>query len=434
MTITIRTLTCALVGAFAFSAQAFAEDPYPRLGGTYISSPQNYDDPAYQKKLAKVAVSVLSIYPGWEKSHGSMDTVAKNIKAMNPNTRVFVYVIAESFYDPTPVAWTEWASKVNKENWWLRSGSSKVLSDFGHDTYVLNVSTQGRKDSSGNLFGQWYASYVTNMFVKPNPALDGLYTDNMFWKPRRDGDWNLDGKVDSQNDATVQKWYRGGNRLYAEALKKAAPGKLQLANLADWIQPQAVLTEYEGVFNGGILEGMIGKSYSVESRNSWAEMMKGYRKAMAALAAPKLGIFTQAGNPTDYQAMRYGLTSTLMDNGYYYFFDNAKSYTGVVWFDEYDAKLGAATSTPSTKAYQNGVYRRDFENGIALVNPKGNGTQEVTLEGDFIKLKGSQDSSVNNGQTVRKVTLKDRDGIILMRKNPVKRPQAPAAVTIETAG
>jgi hypothetical protein len=423
------------VGALAFTAQAFAaEDPFPRIGGTYISSPQNYDDPSYQKDLAKVDVSILSIYPGWEKTHGSMDKVAKNIKAMNPNTRVFVYVIAESFYDPTPVAWTEWAAKVNKEKWWLLSGSSKVLSDFGHDTYVLNVSTQGRKDSSGNLFGQWYANYVTNLFVKPNPTLDGLYTDNMFWKPRRDGDWNLDGKVDSQNDATVQKWYRGGNRLYAEALKKAAPGKLQLANLADWIQPQAVLTEYNGVFNGGILEGMIGKSYSVETRNGWAEMMKGYRKAMAALAAPKLAIFTQAGNPTDYQAMRYGLTSTLMDDGYFYFFNEKKSYTGVVWFDEYDAKLGAATSSPATKAYQNGVYRRDFENGIALVNPKGNGPQEVTLEGDFVKLKGTQDSGVNNGQTVRKVTLKDRDGIILMRKNPVKRPAAPGGVTIETAG
>jgi len=429
MTITIRTPSCALVGALAFSTHAFAEDPFPRLGGTYISSPQNYDDATYQKNLAKVDVSILSIYPGWEKTHGSMETVAKNIKAINPNTRVFVYVIAESFYDPTPVAWSAWATKVNAEKWWLLSSGSKVLSDFGHDTYVLNVATTGRKDASGNTFGQWYANYVTGLFIKPNPTLDGLYTDNMFWKPRRDGDWNLDGKVDSQNDATVQKWYRGGNRLYADALKKAAPGKLQLAYMADWIQPQAVLTEYNGVFNGGILEGMIGKSYSVETRNGWGEMMKGYRKAMAALAAPKLGIFTQAGSPTDYQAMRYGLTSCLMDDGYFYFFDNSKGYTGVVWFDEYDAKLGAATSTPSTTAWQNGVYRRDFENGIALVNPRGNGQQTVDLGGTFKRISGKQDPTVNRSATVTSVTLKDRDGIILMRDKPLKRPAAPTMIT-----
>jgi len=54
---------------------------------------------------------------------------------------------------------------------------------------------------------------------------------------------------------------------------------------------------------------------------------------------------------------------------------------------------------------------------------------EVTLEADFIKLKGTQDPTVNNGATVRKVTLKDRDGIVLMRVKPVKRPAPPASVT-----
>ena len=54
---------------------------------------------------------------------------------------------------------------------------------------------------------------------------------------------------------------------------------------------------------------------------------------------------------------------------------------------------------------------------------------EVTLEADFIKLKGTQDPTVNNGATVRKVTLKDRDGIVLMRPTPMKRPAAPTMIT-----
>jgi hypothetical protein len=78
------------------------------------------------------------------------------------------------------------------------------------------------------------------------------------------------------------------------------------------------------------------------------------------------------------------------------------------------------------------VYRRDFEKGIALVNPKGNGTQTVTFDSDFYTLKGTQAPSVNTGALVRTVTLKDRDGIILLRKTPAKRPNPPGAITPQT--
>jgi hypothetical protein len=157
-------------------------------------------------------------------------------------------------------------------------------------------------------------------------------------------------------------------------------------------------------------------------------MMKGYRKVMAALAAPKLGICSWAGSMTDYQGMRYGFASCAMDDGYFAFSDTSHHYYGAPHFDEFDAKLGAAVSAPSTSAWQSGVYRRDFAGGIVLVNPKGNGTRTVTLEGDFVKLKGTQDATVNNGATVRQVTLKDRDGIVLMRKVAITRPAPPGDI------
>jgi hypothetical protein len=344
---------------------------------------------------------------------------------------VFNYVIGEGLQDPVNVAWLDLEAKVNSVNWWVYTSglaSSKVLTDFGHGVYVLNISNQSKKDSSGQTFGQWFAGYAATEFATPNPTLDGLFTDNVFWKPRRDGDWNMDGKIDSQSDPTVQGWYRAGYRLYADALKKAMPGKLQLANVADWGQSGAVITEYKGVWNGGVLEHMIGKTYSIETV-SWAALMKQYRTTMDALAAPKLGVFQQDGNVTDYRGMRYGLASCMMDDGYYSFNDLSHENYGVPWFDEFDAKLGAAMSKPQTAAWQSGVYRRDFEKGIVLVNPKGNGSREVTLEGDFIKLKGTQDPKVNDGSTVRKVTLQDRDGIILMRVKPLKRPAAPGSIT-----
>ena len=66
------------------------------------------------------------------------------------------------------------------------------------------------------------------------------------------------------------------------------------------------------------MESIIGQSYSYETQG-WAVMMNAYKIIMNATRAPGYQIFAQDGTTTDYQGMRYGLTSCLMDNAYYYF-------------------------------------------------------------------------------------------------------------------
>ena len=158
-------------------------------------------------------------------------------------------------------------------------------------------------------------------------------------------------------------------------------------------------------------------------------MMNEYRKAMGALAPPALAMFAMVGSATDYQNLRYGLASCLMDDGYFVY-NSSDSYNDLPWFDEYNANLGTATTAPSKSAWQKGVYRRDYTNGIALVNPKGNGTQTLTLDGTYRRINGSQAPNVNNGQTTTSVTLQDRDGIILMRLNTIPVPMAPTSLVI----
>ena len=106
------------------------------------------------------------------------------------------------------------------------------------------------------------------------------------------------------------------------------------------------------------------------------------------------------------------------------------AYDTVNWFDEFSASLGQSVSSPPTSAWQNGVYRRDFASGIALVNPKGNGPQTVKLETSFVKIKGTQAPSINNGSTVTSVSLADRDGIVLLRQAPVTQPNPPTSLKI----
>ena len=162
-------------------------------------------------------------------------------------------------------------------------------------------------------------------------------------------------------------------------------------------------------------------------------MMRQYRVIMASLASPKLAMFHQNGSSTDYQSFRYGFASCLMDDAYYYFSNN-NSYSQLVWFDEYDAKLGQAVSAPPTTAWSKGVYRRDFDNAIVLVNPKGNGAQSVVLEQDVQRLSGTQAPSVNSGALIpagQAIQLADRDGIVLMRTAAVARPAAPPTVSVQ---
>ena len=45
----------------AISASAADSPPFPRLAGVNIGGPHDYDDPAYQAKLAKLNLSLLAI-------------------------------------------------------------------------------------------------------------------------------------------------------------------------------------------------------------------------------------------------------------------------------------------------------------------------------------------------------------------------------------
>jgi hypothetical protein len=414
-------------------------DPFPRLGGVLIGSPHDYWKPEYQKQIAKTDVAVLNIYPGWGGSAGtSMQKVITNVKAMNPRAKLFLYVMAHNLKNPPYEAFAEIHSNVVKNNWWLDRGkdgpAGLISSVYADDFYVINTTTYSKRDASGKNYVQWFAGYATQKFATPSPAAAGLYTDEFIWRPYQNGDWNRDGKIDSKEDPKVQKWFRDGYRQYIDALNKGMPGKMQLVNAADWGDPSSQLAEYDQLVQGGILESIIGRNWSFETRLGFDGMMKAYRKTMAAFKEPKLGIFTQAGDPKDYQAFRYGFASCLMDDAYYYFNNQNKTYYGVNWFDEFNHKLGAPTKAqPPTTAWSQGVYRRDFEYGIALVNPKGNGTKTVTLETDFMTIKGTQAPAVNTGLLVRKVTLKDRDGIILLRKGVKPRPpQSPTDVVVET--
>jgi hypothetical protein len=410
----------ALVQMHAAVAQS-TSPTFPRVGGYLISgSVQSaFGTTSYQQQVAKLGVAVIGLYPGWSSGGFNMQSAAAAVKAVNPNIKLTTYTNLMEFepgvgssgsaYSPMWVA-------VNANNWFLRTQWPN-----GGITDADGLSQQGINEATLRYL-QWRAGWTaTNEFGGSN--WDGIYLDNVFYQPRLSADYNQSGASQSAS-AAAQSW-RNGYAAYVPLLKAALPGASQQVwgNTADWADGS--ISGYNQLLNGGVIESIIGQSYSYESQG-WAVMMNAYKIIMNATIASGYQIFSQDGTASDYQGMRYGLTSCLMDNAYYYLNVNNSV---ISWFDEFDANLGPATSAPysagTMTAYQKGVYRRDFQNGIALVNPKGNGPQTVTLETTYKHLSGTQVPSVNNGQSVTSVTLNDRDGVILLRTTAQAVPDSP---------
>jgi hypothetical protein len=430
-----RSLLSGLLAVAAFAQMhAASAQSFPRIGAYLLGHPQDYDQ--QETQIAKLGVVVLGMYRGWRGASGQTpQQVIAAIKAINPNIKVFIYTDINELQYPIPfrLGANSDVIPIDTNRWWLyTSGTSgsMVPSSFGNGLYEINTTTYSKVNSGGQNYLAWRAARDNSVFVTPNPSVDGLYLDNVFWAPRVDGDWTLSGTTQLHTNATTQQIFRDGMVKYITSLKEViGSGKYVIGNVADW--GGNAITGYEGLLAGGVMESIIGQKYSYESWDGWAGMMAYYTKVMQAMAAPQLVIFAQDGSPTDYQGMRYGMCSALLGDAYYYYDQGGKgrmNYSKYITFDEFSSDLGAALSAPlvfpGAAAWQKGVYRRDFHNGIALVNPKGNGRQTVTLETSYKHLKGTQDPAVNNGQTVTEVILNDRDGVILLRMNPQAVPTA----------
>src|SRR5262249_46048687 len=127
-----------------------------------------------------------------------------------------------------------------------------------------------------------------------------------------------------------------------------------------------------------------------------------------------------------------------------------KSGNDAYYYPEYTLNLGRATTAVATdiSSYSwNGVYRRDYQNGLVLVNPGktsitldlGGTYQNVTATGGGVLTDASLDASGNyigghlNYAPVTQVTLAPGTAAILMKNGPVSAVTAPSNFTA-TAG
>jgi hypothetical protein len=279
------------------------------------------------------------------------------------------------------------------------------------------------------------------------PCWSGIHSDNWIytaigasWFYGSNLDTNQDGKVD--DETTLSRDWANGLTRVGELLRTYLPGMVVGGNGA-WYRPDLYKgTDPKGwlkAANYTVVEHLESYSSSavLTSESSWLNYKdpRGQPRYIGVLQWAtdlngKLLLWTQGSpntpaamqRPDVLRSMRWGLTHSLMTGAYYELLGNfyGNSHDCRWWFDEYDGGQGVrrrgylGQPLGAYKKLADGVYRRDFQNGIAI-NNSSDDPQTIQLGGTFTKIKGTQDPTLNDGSTVTSVTIPGNDGIILLR-------------------
>lgn len=388
---------------------------FPKLFGMNIGK-KHYDDENYQRLLSKYDMVILGFYRGWEKSRNTtIEEVTFKIKKNNPYIKIGQYTILNEFVDNRKdEAKRDIIEKLDKESWWLvNSNNEKLQWTRKYAAFEVNFTEFTKEDESGRRFPEWLAERNYNVFFKNNVNFDIWYLDNLFYQPRVvSADWKRRGYNELSSNEQIQKAYRKGYIAYLQKAKELAPNIIFIANADNDLNYEEYKYQFQGVF----LEGLMGYSWSLETWAGWEKMMERYHNVFQFLLHPKIVVFHVIGNPKDKKFFRYAYTSCLMNDGHFSFSDINEEYSSVVWFKEFDFKLGSPIEEPQTKPWKDGVYRREYENGIVYVNPSKKpfildnekGLRSSSSEEEVINIKKNQSSDKN-------IFINSKDGIILYK-------------------
>ncbi len=337
----------------------------------------------------------------------SLDAI-KRIKQLNPDIILLAYItpqeIKKDAMTGSSVMRRKLASGIS-DSWYLSDVGNNKLT-FWPGTWMLNVADNAPL-ANGMRFNQYLAQFVSQEILSTG-LWDGVFYDNAWkdvkWLTGDTVDLNKDGLIDSDIDT---HWQQGMRAIYQETRRMTGGRYVLVGN--------ATSDAYKNDLNGIMLE-------SFPSFLGWQQAMKTYLANQNGETKPRFMIINvntgNTGKNTNYKKVRFGLASTLLLDGYYSFDFGDKDHGQTWWYDEYSVDLGnplgSAISLNNKNQFEEDVWRREYENGIAIVNPT-NESQMIDLGADYEKIKGSQDVAINNGSIINQVSLDSKDGLVMLR-------------------
>ena len=397
-----KTLYRSIVGIFiglfvsVFCYFSYFAKSAPILANYYL----RWDLPTEEiANLAKWDLLILDM----ENQVSSPDKI-KKIRQLNPDIKILAYVTSQEIKNGNLGVMRTKLKNGISDSWYLRRSNGDKIS-FWPGTTMLNP-TNVSPVAGGQRWNDYLSSFMTNEVLSTG-LWDGIFYDNAWgdltWFTGSNVDLNLDGQPDSDIN---KHWNTGMTRLFNLTRDLSGAKYVIVGN--------AMTREYANDLNGMMYENF--------QNHIWRDVMYAIKTEMAGSLKPRIiiinGNANNTGNKQTYQNMRYGLGSALIGGAYYSYDDGDQSHSQTWWYDEYDVNLGNPTGEASTinggTQIKEDVWRRDYENGLALVNSTGN-AQIVNLGEDYEKIIGKQDPSVNDGSIVDKINLNARDGVILRK-------------------
>lgn len=342
--------------------------------------------------------------------------------------KVLQYVAFQEMYERGG-AYNTYQDKLDGElgpngvgDWNLRDVAGNKIQDFG-GADLVNISDLTTADGDGKRWPEWLVGQYDTDFNN-HVAYDGVFIDVFGIQPRQSGDWQEDGVEEHPTDPNAIIWYTEGHIDFLARWRAAHPSSEFLIGCnSGWMDASAiplnVPSGYQGSMQYGLMEAVAGLGSSFETWSGWETILNEYARINPMFTEGVALHFI--GSLTDWQMVRYGLCTALMQNGFFAYSQDLSYAVNPIWADEFDLAgtatskyLGEQVDDPQTTFWLQGVWRRRFAGGVAFVNPKDNGPQTVAVGPGLKSFFGPQDSTTNNGLSKSSITLQERDGIILV--------------------
>ena len=385
-----------------FSGKAATQtdpDKYVRTANYFLLSGTALDTAEARKTLPKFDLLVLPV------EAQAYNQNFAHARRLNPDIIILAYVVSTSWND---LFWNDPVHQKMRSgiqnDWWLLDGAGNKTSNWPGLT-LLNLNSP---------YNDYLANFVANEVI-PTGLWDGVFYDDVGEGITHAGpvDVNRDGVADERSSAD-QLWRDGYAKLVANTRQHIGPSPLIITNGSS-------RSELAPNVNGRMFE-----SFPTPWEGDWANIMNKYLNDQKTVRTPKIHVINgntdNSGKQDDYQKVRFGITSTLLGNGYFGFDFGTSRHNDLWYYDEYDASIGAPVSSPynylspANHTIKPGIWERDYVGGKVIVNST-NESERIQLNGEYEHLHGEQDPLVNNGRIVSSVRVAGSDGVILLKRS-----------------
>ncbi|MCX6797713.1 MAG: putative glycoside hydrolase, partial [Candidatus Falkowbacteria bacterium] len=338
-------------------------------------------------------------------------------REFNPNIIILAYVSSQEIMNepgflPTGSLREKLLNNIYA-GWWLKDLVANKIS-FWPGTAVLNLSDGAQISNLGQRFNDYLPDFV-NQEIRNSGLWDGVFYDNLW------GDicWLNSGRIDINNSGAASSCAEM-NKAWADGVKKMLSRSRSLFGEKFIIAGNGqVYSGYYPYLNGLMLENF---PPGWANNGDWLSSINNYFNLDSNIARqPQVNVVNRAcSRQEDYGSLRFGLANALLGDAYFSADRGALDHSQMWWYDEYNINLGE----PRSKAYRlfststdlkTGLWRRDFDNGLTLVNSGAQNQKIIFSKEELERIKGQQDTSVNNGQRVTWLNLAPGEGLILLK-------------------